>query len=187
MNETRVRLDQFNASKNLNRGAGKLKEACWYLCKCAFFLSPFPFPSAFKCWLLRLFGARVGIGVVIKPRVNIHMPWKLEIGNHCWLGEEVFILNLDTISIGNQVCISQRAFICAGNHDFRDPAFSYRNGPIILRDGVWIGACCFVAPGVEIGTDTVVTAGGYVTTSLEGNGVYQGNPAKFLKPRWTVS
>ena len=184
MNTSRVKLDQFNASKNLDRGAGKFKETCWYLCKWFFFLTALPFPSKFKCFLLRLFGAGVGIGVVIKPRVNIHLPWKLIIGNYTWIGEEVFILSLDKVTIGNNVCISQRAFLCAGNHDFMDPSFSYRNGPIVLEDGVWVGACVFVAPNVIIGTDTVVTAGAIVTGNLGANGIYRGNPAIYVKPRW---
>jgi putative colanic acid biosynthesis acetyltransferase WcaF len=184
MSSSKVRLDQFKASKNFDRGAGKFKETCWYLCKWIFFLTAFPFPSSFKCFLLRLFGAVIGIGVVIKPRVNVHLPWKLEIGNHSWIGEEVFILSLDRVSIGNNVCVSQRAFLCAGNHDFKDPSFSYRNGPIKIDDGVWIGASVFVAPNTTIGIDAVVTAGTVVTGNLNANGIYSGNPATYVKPRW---
>ena len=182
--ESRVKLDQFDASIGLNREAAKIKEVSWYLIKMIFFLSSFPYPSSIKLAFLKLFGAKVGKGIVIKPRVNIHMPWKLEIGNYVWIGEEAFILNFEPVKIGNNVCVSQRAFLCGGNHDFRDPLFSYRNGPITLHDGAWVGANCFVGPNVTIGTDAVITAGSVVTTNLEGNGVYRGSPAVFIKKRW---
>ena len=183
-NISKVRLNEFNPSIGLNRGVNKFTEAIWYLFKILFFLNPIPFPQKFKAFLLRLFGAKVGKGTVIKPRVNIHMPWKLEIGDNTWIGEEAFILNFEPIKIGSNVCISQRAFLCGGNHNYRDPAFGYRNGPITIEDGAWIGACCFVGPCVTVGSDTIVAAASVVTTSLNTNGIYKGNPAKFIKPRW---
>ena len=180
---SRVRLNEFN-SAGFNRGASKFKEIFWYLIKVGFFLTALPYPNSVKIMLLRLFGAKIGSGVIIKPRVNIHFPWKLEIGNAVWIGEEAFLLNFEKITIGNNVCISQRAFICGGNHDFKDPAMAYRNGPIILHDGAWIGACCFIGPGVTVGFDTVVAAASVVTNDLSSNGIYRGNPAIFIKSRW---
>jgi putative colanic acid biosynthesis acetyltransferase WcaF len=179
-----VRLNEFNAKMGLDRKAGKLKELSWYLIKMVIFLSAFPYPKSFKVWLLRLFGANVGKDVVIKPRVNIHFPWKLVIGDHVWIGEEVFILNFETISIGNHVCISQRAMLCGGNHNYKEPSMPYRNGPITLQDGCWIGACSFIGPNVTVGIDTVVSACSVVTKDLDSNGIYSGNPAIFQKNRW---
>ncbi|MEK6481682.1 WcaF family extracellular polysaccharide biosynthesis acetyltransferase [Catalinimonas sp. 4WD22] len=181
---SRVRLQDFDPSIGLDRGAGKLKETCWYLIKVLFFLSAIPYPSYLKTVLLRQFGARVGEGVIIKPRVNIHFPWKLEIGNHVWIGEEVCILNFEKLKIGSNVALSQRVFLCGGNHDFRIPSMPYRNASILLRDGCWIGACCFVGPGITIGTDAVVTAGSVIKTDLEENQIYSGNPAVAIKKRW---
>lgn len=181
---SRVRLDLFDNKKGFNRGASKLKEGCWYLIKIFFFLGAFPYPSSFKIFLLKLFGARVGEGVVLKPRVNIHFPWKLSVGDHVWIGEEVFILNFEKVTIGSNVCLSQRVFLCAGNHDFRDPSFSYRNGPIELEDGCWVGANSFVGPNARIGVDTVVSAGSVVTSSLPPNGIYKGNPLTYISDRW---
>ncbi|EOR94096.1 Colanic acid biosynthesis acetyltransferase WcaF [Arcticibacter svalbardensis MN12-7] len=149
-----------------------------------FFLSALPYPNGFKKVLLELFGAKIGIGLVLKPRVNIHFPWKLEIGDHVWIGEEAALLNFEKLTIGNNVCISQRVFLCGGNHDFRNPAMPYRNGPIVLKDGCWIGACCFVAAGVTVGVDTVVTAGSIVTADLQDNGIYKGDPLMLIKNRW---
>lgn len=182
--KSKVNLGSFNSSIGLDRGAGKLLEASWYLIKMIFFLSSFPFPNSLKKGLLKLFGANIGVGLIIKPRVNIHMPWKLSIGSNVWIGEDVFMLNFEPITIGNNVCISQRAFLCGGNHNYLDPTMPYRNGPIFLDDGCWIGASCFIAPNVIVGVDTVVTAGSVVTRNLEGNSVYQGNPALYIKPRW---
>jgi len=179
-----VNLSHFNSKNGLNRGSSRFKELLWYLIKMFFFLTAFPFSNGLKSSLLRFFGAKVGFGLVIKPRVNIHFPWKLSIGDHVWIGEEVFLLNFEPLIIGNNVCISQRAFLCGGNHDYRDPSMSYRNGPITLEDGSWIGAGCFVGPNVRIETDSVVTAGSVVTASLEGNGIFRGNPAVRVGTRW---
>lgn len=182
--KTKVRQDLFNPRLGLNRGVSRVKELLWYFCKILFFLTPLPFPSSFKASLLRIFGAKVGRGVVIKPRVNIHFPWKLEIANFAWIGEEVFILNFENIKIGSQTCISQRAFLCGGNHDFRDPTMPYRNGPIMIEDGAWVGASVFIGPNVVVGIDTVIAAGSVVSKSLEGNYIYRGNPAEKISKRW---
>jgi len=181
---SKVRLNDFDPKKGLDRGAGKLVEMMWYLIKMLFFLNAFPFSTKFKVFVLRLFGARVGNGVVLKPKINIHMPWKLVIGNNVWIGEEVFILNFEQVIIGNSVCISQRAFLCGGSHDYKDPAMHYRNGPIELKDGVWICAGCFIGPNVTIGSDTVITAYSVVTGNIAANGIFKGNPALFVKHRW---
>lgn len=182
--QSKVRLDQFNANTGLDRGVGKFKEVMWYLVKVCFFLSALPFPRNFKVFLLRLFGAKVGKGVVIKPRVNIHFPWKLNIGDFVWIGEEVFILNFELIVLENNSCISQRVFLCGGNHDFRIPSMPYRNGSIQVKEGAWVGANVFVGPNVVIGVDSVVTAGSVVTRDLEPNGIYRGNPSEFINKRW---
>jgi putative colanic acid biosynthesis acetyltransferase WcaF len=181
---TRVRNDLFDRKNGLIRGRPLLIEALWYLCKCAFFLSPLPFPSGAKCQLLRWFGARVGRGVVLKPRVNIHFPWKLEIGDFSWIGEEVFILNFERVQIGAHCCISQRAFLCTGNHDYRDPTMPYRNRPIVVEDGAWVGAQCFVAPGVTVGEEAVIHAGSVIKSNQPQRMVCGGVPCVPLEPRW---
>lgn len=180
----RVRLDQFDPRLGLDRGRSSLIEMIWYVVKVLFFLSPWPWPSGWKCSLLRCFGAKIGRGVVIKPRVNIHLPWKLAVGDHCWVGEEVFILNLEPVMIGGHVCLSQRAFLCTGNHDYRQPSFPYRNAPIIVEDGAWIGAQVFVGPGVTVGTEAVVTAGVVVTQNLPASQVCAGQFPHSFKSRW---
>jgi putative colanic acid biosynthesis acetyltransferase WcaF len=182
---TRVRNDLFDPLNGLDRGRPPAFEALWYAVKCLVFLSALPYPSRFKCALLRWFGARIGRGVVIKPRVNVHFPWKLIIDDFAWIGEETFILNLEPVKIGSHCCISQRAFICTGNHDYRVPDMPFRNRPISLDDGVWVGAQAFIGPGVTIGTDAVVTAGSIAIKSLPSEMVCAGNPCRPLRHRWT--
>ena len=180
---SKVNLKEFDAG-GFDRGAGKFKEALWYIVKMVFFLSSFPYPNSLKISLLKAFGAKVGVGVIIKPRVNIHFPWKMKIGDYVWIGEEVFILNFEGVRIGNNVCVSQRALLCGGNHNYRNPTMPYRNGPITLQDGVWIGACCFVGPNVTVGFDTVVAAASVVTSNINSNSIYKGNPIVYVTNRW---
>ena len=181
---TRIRNDLFDPRKGLDRGRPAWVEAVWYVLKCLFFLSPLPWPSSFKCALLRLFGATIGRGVYLKPRLNVHFPWKLRIGDHAWVGEEVFILNFEPVAIGAHCCISQRAFLCTGNHDYRAAEMPFRNRPITVEDGAWVGAQSFVGPGVTIGTEAVITAGSVVTRNQPARMVCGGNPCVSMKPRW---
>jgi putative colanic acid biosynthesis acetyltransferase WcaF len=181
---TGIRNDLFDPTKGLDRGRPRWFEAIWYLVKCFLFLTPTPVPSAIKCSILRFFGARIGKGVVIKPRVNIHFPWKLTVGDFTWIGEEAFILNFEPVTIGAHCCISQRAFLCTGNHDYRKLTMPYRNKPITIEDGTWIGAQVFVAPGITVGNEAVITAGSVVITNPPPRTICGGNPCAPLKPRW---
>jgi putative colanic acid biosynthesis acetyltransferase WcaF len=171
------------SSTHFNRGASKFREFVWLLVSLGLFrLCPFSF-SALKRTTLRAFGARVGRSVTIKPQVKITFPWKLEIGDRVWIGEECWLLNLERITIGNNVCISQRAFLCTGNHNYKSPEFDLVVKPILLEEGAWIGAGAWVGPGVRVGTHTVLTAGSVATKDLEPFGIYRGNPAMLLRSR----
>jgi putative colanic acid biosynthesis acetyltransferase WcaF len=182
---TIVRNDLFDGTRGLDRGRPFVVEALWHLCRCFLFLTPLPLPSRLKCVVLRLFGARIGQGVVIKPQVKIHFPWKLTVGDFAWIGEEVFILNFEPVTIGSHCCISQRAFLCGGNHDYRQPDLPFRNGPIVVGDGAWLGAQVFVASGVTIGTEAVITACSVVTKDQPQRMICRGYPCLPFKPRWT--
>ena len=138
------------------------------LVKCAFFLNPIPLPSQLRCTLLRLFGANVGKSVVIRSRTNITFPWRLSIGDHSWIGEQVEILSLAPVKIGSHVCISQRAFLCTGSHDFRSPGFNLITRPITIEDHSWIAANAFICHGVTIGERAMVGAGVTVTSDVPG-------------------
>lgn len=133
--------------------------------------------------VLRAFGAKIGRGVVIKPQVKITFPWKLEVGDFAWLGEECWLLNLDRITLGSNVCVSQRAFLCTGNHNYRLPTFDLIVKPITVEDGAWLGAGCWVGPGVKIGSHSILTAGSVMAGDMQPWGIYRGTPATLVKQR----
>ena len=177
-----VDLSAFSA-KGFDRGAGAVKEALWLVVSLLLFrLCPFCL-SPLKRVVLRCFGASVGRGVVIKPGVKITFPWKLSVGDYVWLGEECWLLNLAPIGIESSVCISQRAFLCTGNHDYKSASFDLITQPIRVEAGAWIGANAFVGPGVSVGSHAVLTAGSVATGDLKPSGIYQGNPAVWVKER----
>jgi putative colanic acid biosynthesis acetyltransferase WcaF len=159
------------------------KRGLWYLMNALLFkTSFFPFYGV-KVWMLRRFGARVGRGLIIKPGVSIKYPWFLQIGNHCWIGEDVWIDNLGLVRMGDNVCISQGALLLSGNHDYTSSRFDLMVKPIVLEEGVWIGACAVVCAGVTCQSHAVLTVGSVATASLEAYGIYQGNPCVKIKMR----
>ena len=154
-------LAKFDNSA-FSRGAPMWKEALWLLTRTLLFAPWLPVPSGLKVAVLRGFGAQVGRGVVIRSRVNITFPWKVVIGDYVWLGDEVLILSLERVSIGSNVCISQRAFLCTGSHDFKKESFDLITRPIEIGDGCWIAAQAFIGPGVVLAPGTMVKAGAVV-------------------------
>lgn len=115
-------------------------------------------PPGLRAAILRGFGAKIGAGTVIRHRVRIHWPWKLTIGDGSWIGEGAWLLNLEPITIGQNVCISQDVLLCTGSHDRRSRTFEYDNAPIEIGDGAWIAARATVLRGSSIGADSVVGA-----------------------------
>jgi putative colanic acid biosynthesis acetyltransferase WcaF len=160
-----------------------MKRLLWYAVSWFCFESGILLPYGFKRSMLRSFGARIGQGVVIKPHVQIKYPWKLSVADHAWIGEHVWIDNLDEVTIGKHACISQGALILCGNHDFTRTSFDLMVKPIQIGDGAWIGARTTVTQGVEVGRHAVLTVGSIATSDLEANGIYQGNPAVKVKIR----
>jgi putative colanic acid biosynthesis acetyltransferase WcaF len=133
--------------------------------------------------LLRLFGAKIGKGVNIKPRVHVKYPWNLNIGEFTWIGEDVWIDNLVKVDIGSNVCLSQGAMLLTGNHNYKKTTFDLMVGEIVLNDGVWIGAKAVVCPGVTCHEHSVLSVGSIANSDLEARGIYQGNPAQKVKER----
>jgi len=177
-----TKLDTFNGS-DFSKDAGLIKQICWFFIQALFIQASFIPVMGLKIFLLRLFGAKIGKGLIIKPSVHIKFPWKLIIGDHVWLGEDIWIDNLDHVNIGSNVCISQGAMLLTGNHDYNIPSFDYRNAPIILEDGVWIGAKAVVCSGVTCKSHSILTVGSIATKDLEEYTIYQGNPAKEIRRR----
>jgi putative colanic acid biosynthesis acetyltransferase WcaF len=178
----RVRLAEFDNSW-YRPGRSPLARARWFfvglpLLECKW--NPF---SEFRVWLLRLFGARIGQGVVIKPGVRVKYPWLLTIGNYTWLGEDAWIDNLGEVTIGADVCVSQNSYLCTGNHDWSDPHFRLIVKSIVLNDCCWVGAGSVIAPGITVGEGAVATAGSVVYRDMEPWCIYSGNPATFKSRR----
>ncbi len=179
--ETQTNLSAYN--NDWYNPGGYAKLVIWYLFNRLFIHTHIPYPSAFKVALLRLFGAKIGKGVVIKPKVNVKYPWFLQIGDHVWIGENVWIDNLTLVTIESNACLSQGAMLLTGNHNYRKTTFDLIVKPITLGTGSWIGAKATVCPGVQVGSHALLTVGSVATSHLEPYGIYQGNPAKYIKTR----
>lgn len=176
-----VDLAQFS---NPNYKPGNaIKRLLWYFFNLFFLRNKYNPFMGLKRGVLRLFGAKLGKGVVLKPGINIKYPWFLEIGNNTWIGEDVWIDNLGQTKIAANVCISQGALILSGNHNYKKSSFDLIVGEITLEDGVWIGAKSIVTAGVHCASHSILTAGSVATKHLNAYGIYQGNPAVFVRER----
>jgi putative colanic acid biosynthesis acetyltransferase WcaF len=164
-------------------GASKTKQMLWYISNVFFFKNPLNISSALKVFLLKIFGTKMGEGVVIKPAVNIKYPWKLTIGNHAWIGEHVWIDNLSEVSIGNHVTLSQGALLLTGSHDYKKITFDLMTHPITLEDGVWICAKSIVLGNTICRSHSVLGANSVASGELEAYIIYSGNPATPQKKR----
>jgi putative colanic acid biosynthesis acetyltransferase WcaF len=158
-------------------GASRVKQMLWYLVNICFFKNPLNIISSSKAFLLKAFGAKLGKGVVIKPSVNIKYPWKLSIGNHTWIGEGVWIDNLSEVMIGSNVTLSQGALLLTGSHNHTRVTFDFISLPIILEDGVWIGAKAVVFGGVTCGSHSILGIASVAETDLKPYLIYKGNPS----------
>lgn len=177
-------LPQLNTfdNRSFHQGTSQMKVALWYLVNHFFINSFLPF-SGLKKIFLRIFGAKIGIGVLIKPFVNVKYPWKLIIGNDVWIGEKVWIDNLDTVQIGDNVCISQGAMLLCGNHNYKSTTFDLITAPIILEEGVWICAKATVGPGVVCERGSILSPNSFANKNLKSMGIYSGVPAVYVKER----
>ena len=160
---TTTRLDQFDNS-DYNPGPWLVRVVGD--CLRVFFQTWFPWPSALKRILSQDFRRKNGVWVVIKPRVTIKYPWKLAVGDHTWIGENVWIDNLGQVTIGGHCCLSQGALLLCGNHNYKKSTFDLMVGDITLEDGVWIGVVCMARPGATCGSHSVLAIGSTATKTL---------------------
>lgn len=159
-----------------------LRRFAWILVQPLFRFSPRHLPG-WRNFLLRLFGATVGPGVMIYPSVRITFPWNLRIGAKSLISWNTQVYNLGPLEIGERVIVSQNVHLCGGSHDFETAGFPLVKAPIVIGDDVWIAADAFVGPHVEIGRGSVVGARSVVVRKVEPQTVVAGNPARPLKPR----
>lgn len=176
-----TKLNSFN-NDSFDTGASFIKRALWYLMNHIFINSALPV-FKLKPAILRLFGAKIGKNVCIKPNVNIKFPWKLEIGDNVWLGENVWIDNLDSVYIGNNCCISQGALLLCGNHNYKKTSFDLMTGPIVLEEGVWISAQAVVTQNVRCKSHSILGIGAVANKDLESYTIYGGNPVREIRKR----
>lgn len=170
-----MQLDTF-CNDEFDRGAGRFKELAWLAFHGILFSSWLP-GSAWRRSVLRAFGAKIGRGVVIKPNVRVKFPWRLEIGDHVWIGERVWLDNLARITVGSHTCISQGAYLCTGSHDWSDPKFKLITKPIAIGEQCWICARCTLAPGTTVESNVVLTLGTVAKGHLQGDNIYSGTEA----------
>jgi len=180
------RLDQFKLPKGF-RGRPAWIVQLWWLTQSLLFK---PLPQA--CYgtrrvLLRIFGAKIGKGVLIRPGVEVTYPWKLAIGDYCWIGDNVVLYSLGRISVGDHTVISQASYVCAADHDYREVTFPIRARPIEIGSEVWIATDVWIGPGTSIGDGAVVGARSTVTRDLPPKMVCVGNPCLPIKPRHSMS
>ena len=175
-------LSRFRNDKYFH-GRNVLIRTLWVITEALVLRNPVSVWSLGKVWVLRAFGAKIGKGTVIKPSVSIKHPWFLEIGDHVWLGEHLWIDNLARVRIGSHACLSQGAMLLTGNHDYKAVTFDFQCHPIVIEDGAWVGAQATVCPGVTVGRGAVLAVGSIATKDLEPFGIYQGNPAQKVRAR----
>lgn len=73
--------------------------------------------------------------------------------------------------------------LLTGNHDYTVYNMPYRNAPIVIEDGAWIGAQTVVCPGMTVHENAILTVGSVATKDMEKDGIYQGNPAVKIRER----
>ena len=164
-------------------GGSRYKMMVWWLVQGVCFpLSPH-FASGLRCWLLRLFGARIGQGVLIRPTARFTYPWNVEIGDYSWVGDDVVFYSLVSIKVGSHCVISQKSYLCTGSHDMSDPRFGLMTGEIAIANGAWVATDCFIGPDVTIGENAVIGSRSSVFRSMPAGQICVGTPCQPIKPR----
>ena len=175
-------LDNWDGS-GFDYGRPKFFVFLWFLCQETLFrFSPIPF-YGFRRWLLRLFGGKIGTGVLVRPRARFHYPWRIEIGDYSSIGDEVWLYSIGTIKIGKHTIISQKSFLCTASHDYSDPFFKTIVKPIEVGNSVWIAADVFIAPGVSVGDNAVIGVRSSVFDNMPAGMVCYGYPCRPIKSR----
>ena len=166
------------------RGKSKLYVQLWWLVQAILIsCSPQVFYGWRRFWL-RMFGAKIGKKVLIRPSVKITYPWKVSIGDYSWIGDDVVLYSLGEIEIGSNTVISQKSYLCTGSHDYTKETFDIFAKKITVGNGCWLATDVFVAPGITIGDGVVVGARSSVFKELKPNWIYKGSPAKAHKARF---
>ena len=175
-------LKSFKLPANFRGRPAWYVQSWWIIQSTLFGCSPQMF-YAWRRWLLRRFGAKIGEGVIIRPTARLTFPWKVTIGDHAWIGDHVVLYSLGEITIGPNAVISQKSYICTGSHDPFVPTFDIFAKPISIGAESWIATDVFVAPGVTIGPGALIAARSAVFTNIPPATIARGTPAKVIGPR----
>jgi len=176
------RLDHFSPPEDSRGRPAWVVQLWWVVQSTLFAMSP-QFMHGWRRFLLRLFGARVGSGVLIRPTARITYPWNLSFSDHAWVGDGVELYSIAKIDVGNHVVISQRSYIFTATHDYRKVTFDTILGAVEIEDGAWLAADVFVAPGVKIGSGCVIGARSSVFSDMPTDMICMGSPAKAVRRR----
>lgn len=176
-------LEHYQLPSDYSAGSALWRQALWF-CLGSPLLANRSLPgSTWRILLLRWFGAQIGLGCRLKPGLRVKYPWRLQVGNHCWLGEAVWIDNLAPVQLGDRVCLSQGAYLCTGNHNFRSPYFDLLLGPIQIESEAWVGAQVILAPGTHVGHGAIVGLGAVASGLIPPRAIVKGNPAAIVAYR----
>lgn len=177
-------LERFSVPRKF-RGRSAFVVQLWEVVQATLFGCSPRICFAWRRWLLRLFGADVGPGVLIRPSARITYPWKVSLGARCWIGDGAVLYSLGEICLGADAVISQRSYLCAGSHDPERLDFPLTAASIAIGPEAWIAADVFVAPGVQVGRGAVVGARSAVFSDLPEGMICYGTPAKPIRARRT--
>jgi putative colanic acid biosynthesis acetyltransferase WcaF len=155
----------------------------WGICRLLFFRPSLWFWHAPRRGLLRLFGARVGVGVQVMPSVKIWAPWNLALGDFSTVSHGADLYCVDRIEIGAHATVSQRAFLCTASHEVDHPNMPLVTAPIRISDGAWVCAEAYIHPGVTLGVDAVAGARAVVLCDVPDRQIVGGNPAGIIRER----
>jgi len=177
-----MELDKFTVPKNF-RGRNGVVVQLWWLVQSLLFRSSPQIMYGWRVFLLRLFGAKIGKNVIIRPSAKITYPWKLEIGDNSWIGDNVELYTLGLITIGSNTVISQKCYLCTGSHDYNSPTFDIYEKSISIGNSCWLATDVFVAPGVNISDNCVIGARSSIFKSLAANSLYRSHSEIMMKKR----
>jgi len=128
-----------------------------------------------------MFGAQVGAEAHVYPSVRVTMPWNLNLGRQCAVGDRAILYALGPITIGDRATVSQGAHLCAGTHDLSLSDRPLIKAPITIEADCWVAADGFIGPGVTLGAGSVVGARAVVAKDIEAGWMVVGNPARPLR------
>ncbi len=126
-----------------------------------------------------------GDNVIIRRSANLDNAQNIFIHNDCYIGEQVRLLAIGKITIGDHVAIGEKVIVFTSNHDHKNlDMFPYSYDSVVQNVEIagdnWIGSCSIILPGVRIGKGAIVGAGAVVTKSVPDCAIVGGNPAKII-------